>query len=120
MPNNAHFDANNRRVCYNSSMPDSPFDGTRATHKPLPQCKASLICREAEFDDPSGEFDLYGLVNTLRFSEFPAQVPPLALFLQLYDGIGRYELSVELRSLADGDSVAAGSFGHLKFPPAAC
>lgn len=36
--------------------------------------------------------------------------------MQLYDGIGRYELSVELRSLADGDNVAAGSFGHLEFP----
>ncbi|MGH7090849.1 MAG: DUF6941 family protein, partial [Stellaceae bacterium] len=99
-----------------SAMPDSPFDGKLATHKPLPQCKASLICREAEFDDPSGEFDLYGLVNTLKFAEFPAQVPPLSLFLQLYDGIGRYELSVELRNLDDSDRVAAGSFGHLEFP----
>ena len=97
-------------------MPDSPFDGKRPPHKPLPQCKAILICREAEFDDPTGEFDLYGLVNTLRFSAFPAQVPPLAIFLQLYDGIGRYELSVELRNLVDGDSVAAGAFGHLEFP----
>lgn len=108
--------ASDRRICYNSAMPESTNDGKHASHKPLPQCKASLICREAEFDDPSGEFDLYGLVNTLRFSEFPAQVPPLALFLQLYDGIGRYELGVELRNLADGDSVAAGLFGHLEFP----
>lgn len=29
---------------------------------------------------------------------------------------GGYELSVELQNLADGDSVAAGSFGRLEFP----
>ena len=96
-------------------MPDA-FEEKSFANKPLPQCKAFLICEEAEFDDLTGRFDLYGLVNTLTFSEFPAHVPPLTLFLQLYDGIGRYEFSVELRNLADGDSVAAGSFGHLAFP----
>lgn len=95
-------------------MPDV-FEETSA-YKPLPHCKALLICRETEFDETAGEFDLYGLVNTLKFPEFPAQAPPLALFLQLYDGIGRYELSIELRNLADESRVAAGLFGHLEFP----
>lgn len=41
--------------------------------------------------------------------------PPLAAFLQLYDGIGRYELSIELRNLAEESSVAE-KVSHLDFP----
>lgn len=40
----------------------------------------------------------------------------MVAFLQLYDGIGRYDLSLELRNLADDNSVSAGIFGHLEFP----
>lgn len=108
--------ASNRRICYNSFVPDSPFDGKRASHKPLPQCKAFLICEDVEIDDATGQFDLYKLVNVLSFSKFPATVPSLVAFLQLYDGIGRYDLSLELRNLADDNSVSAGIFGHLEFP----
>jgi hypothetical protein len=97
-------------------MPDAPFDGQRAAHKPLPQCKAFLICEEAEVDDVTRQFNLYGLVNSLAFSSFPAEVPPLVIFLQLYDGIGRYELSAELRDLAGGIAVAAEAFTSVVFP----
>lgn len=97
-------------------MPDAPFDRSRAAHKPLPQCKAFLICDEFGFDEITGKFDLYGLVNSLEFPRFPAEAPPLVVYLQLYDGIGRYDLSMELRNLADGNSVAAGIFAHLEFP----
>lgn len=40
----------------------------------------------------------------------------MVAFLQLYDGIGRYELSMELRNLADDSGLAAGLFGNLDFP----
>lgn len=96
--------------CYNSSMPVAPFDRNTAAHKPLPQCKAFLICEDAEVDDVTGQFSLYNVVNSLSFSEFPAKTRSLVAFLQLYDGIGRYELSVELRDVADESSVAAGTF----------
>lgn len=97
-------------------MRDATGDGKQAAHKPLPQCKAFLICEEAEVDDVTGQFSLYRLVNGLSFSDFPAASPPLAVFLQLYDGIGRYHLSIELRNLADESSVAAEIFSHLDFP----
>ncbi|MGH7135009.1 MAG: DUF6941 family protein [Pirellulales bacterium] len=86
------------------------------THKPLPQCKAFLICEGVGINNSTGQFNLYNLVNSLTFVQFPAAARPLVAFLQLYDGIGRYEVSVELRDLADESSVAAGIFGHLDFP----
>ncbi|HEX7378496.1 MAG TPA: hypothetical protein VF278_15360 [Pirellulales bacterium] len=97
-------------------MPESPFDGQRPTSKPLPQCKAFLVCGEVEFDDIAGQINLYGIVSSLSFPEFPAAVPPLALFLQMYDGIGRYRLTAELRDLAGGVGVAAEAFTDVEFP----
>lgn len=108
--------AGDGRLCYKSSMPDAPFDRSRATHKPLPQCKAFLICEEFGFDEITGKFDLYGLVNSLSYAEFPAGAPPLVVYLQLYDGIGGYELNVELRNLADDSTVTAEIFSQLEFP----
>jgi hypothetical protein len=97
-------------------MSDSPFDGKNAAPKPLPQCKAFLICEEAEIDDITGQFNLYNVVNWLSLPDFPGETPPLASYLQLYDGIGRYDLSIELRNLADDTSVTAENFSYLDFP----
>lgn len=92
------------------------MDRNKTAHKPLPQCKAFLICEEFGVDNRTGQFDLYRLVNALSYSSFPAEAPPLVIYLQLYDGIGRYELSLELRNLADDSSVTAEIFSHLEFP----
>jgi hypothetical protein len=97
-------------------MPESPNDGSRATHKPLPQCKAFLICERVGVDSHTGRFHLFGVVNSLDVAEFPAGTPPLFVFLQLYDGIGRYELRVELRNLADDTHVTAEISSELDFP----
>lgn len=112
----ALHDANAGRICYNSSMPDSPIDGNRATQKPLPQCKAFLICKKVGVDDATGEFSLSKIINTLESPAFPAEAGPFAIFLQLYDGIGTYDLSVELRDLVDDISVAVASLTKLDFP----
>ena len=97
-------------------MPDATFDGKGAAHKPLPQCKAFLVCEGIGINDLTGQFNLYNLVNSLVFAQFPAEAPPLFVFLQLYDGIGRYELSAELRDLPGGRAVAAEAFTTVDFP----
>ena len=75
-----------------------------------------MICEEVEVDEVTGQFDLYKIVNSLSFTGFPAESQPLAAYLQLYDGIGRYELSLELRNLKDESSVSAELLSHLDFP----
>ncbi len=84
--------------------------------KPVPQCKAFLICKKVGVDDATGEFSLSKIINTLEFPAFAAEAGPFAIFLQLYDGIGRYALSVELRDLAGDISVAAANLTDLDFP----
>lgn len=75
-----------------------------------------MICEGVGVDALTGRFHLYGVVNSLDFAEFPADAPPLLVFLQLYDGIGRYELRVELRNLADDTHVTAEISSELDFP----
>lgn len=67
-------------------------------------------------DAVTGQFNLHRIVNFLSFQQFPAESPPLAAYFQLYDGIGQYDLSMELRDLAGDTSVAAEIFSHLDFP----
>jgi hypothetical protein len=62
-------------------------DTTR--HKPLPQCKAFLLCDKVSQDETTAQLTLHKLIETLRFPIFPADSVPFVVFMQLYDGIGR-------------------------------
>lgn len=84
--------------------------------KPLPQCKAFLLCEEVAEDEVTGQLSLNRLIEILRFPTFPAESMPFVIFVQLYDGIGRYQFDVELRNLSDNTSVAATASSSLDFP----
>lgn len=85
-------------------------------HKPLPQCKAFLLCEDITQDEVTGKLTLHELIEGLTFPEFPADSIPFAIFVQLYDGIGRYQLAVEVRDLADNTSMRVAPFSDLEFP----
>ncbi|HVA49986.1 MAG TPA: hypothetical protein VNH11_26710 [Pirellulales bacterium] len=96
-------------------MPNGPSNPKQTRQKPLPQCKAVLLCENVVEDEITGQFSLNKLIDVVRFSTFPGVSLPFALFLQLYDGIGRYQLAIELRDLADGTRVAVAMFSSLDF-----
>lgn len=85
-------------------------------HKPLPQCKAFLLCEGITEDEATGQLCLNKLIETLRFRSFPAEAVPFMVFVQLYDGIGRYQLAVELRDLSNNTSTAVTMPSSLDFP----
>jgi hypothetical protein len=91
-------------------------DPNNKRHKPLPQCKAFLLCEGITEDEVTGQLCLNKLIETLRFPFFAAKSLPLIVFVQLYDGIGRYQLAVELRDLSDNTSTAATMPSSLDFP----
>jgi uncharacterized protein DUF6941 len=84
--------------------------------KPLPQCKALLLCEAISEDATTGQLSLHKLIEIIQFRAFPAESPPLAIFVQLYDGIGRYQLAVEIRDLAENTSMSVAAFSSLEFP----
>jgi hypothetical protein len=85
-------------------------------HKPLPQCKAFLLCEGIAEDNVTGQLSLNKLIEVLRFPAFPAESVPFAVFVQLYDGIGRYQFAIELRDLSENTSTAATMSSSLDFP----
>jgi hypothetical protein len=74
--------------------------------KPLPGCKAILLCEGTTVEAGTGKVSLIGLIRTLIIAEFPALSERMKLFLQLVDGIGEYGLTIEVHDLAEGRVIA--------------
>lgn len=87
-------------------------DGT----KPKPNCKAILLCDQVIVDSMSGKTSLIGLFDRFNLRKYPVRLPPFWAFLQLVDGIGRYELGVEIRDLREGDATIARMRMPVEFP----
>lgn len=88
----------------------------RNANKPLPQCRAILLCEDVGEDPATGEISLHKLIDGFKISAFPAASKPFWVFVQLYDGIGRYQVSMEANALDDGISVAKAALPSLDFP----
>ena len=97
------------------TMPDRTSNSKHDRAKPLPQCKALLLCEDVFEDELSGQYSLHKLIEALEFSAFPGDSAAFAIFLQLYDGIGTYELSVELHDLAENTKAAMAFIMSLDF-----
>ncbi len=68
--------------------------------KPLPRCKAFLICEKVIDDKISKSRSLIGLFTEFSVRGFPVQFSPFWLFIQLSDGIvGQYSIDIEIQDL---------------------
>lgn len=88
----------------------------RSANKPLPHCRAILICERVADDPATGELTLHKLIECFRMPAFPAASPSFMVFVQLYDGIGRYRVSMALNALDDDTSVARATLPDVDFP----
>lgn len=73
-----------------------------------------LLCRRV--DDRRGAYTLHRVGNTFRVSEVPGDLTPFIVFLQVTNGVGDYELSVELLDLSSGESTSIGIVGRASLP----
>jgi hypothetical protein len=69
--------------------------------KPPPKCKAILLCEQVILDARTRKHSVIGIFDGFQVMGFPCAIPPLHAFVQLVDGIGRYELSAEIHDLRD-------------------
>lgn len=88
----------------------------RNANKPLPHCRAILLCDNVGEDPATGEISLHKLIDSFRVSAFPAASKPFWVFVQLYDGIGQYDVSMEANALDRDTSVAKAALPGLDFP----
>ena len=68
-------------------------------------CKAILLCDQVLHDSRTGHHSLIGVRNDFRLREFPAIVPSVSVFVQLVEGVGKYRITTEMRSLKDNEVV---------------
>lgn len=84
--------------------------------KPLPHCKALLICEKMTESQLTEKITLHNLIENFGLRAFPGRSTPFVIFIQLYDGIGRYKLTIEVHDLSDDSMVARTTYGDLEFP----
>jgi hypothetical protein len=75
---------------------------------PPPACKALLLCDHTIIEAGSGKVSIIGSFTNFILPSFPGRTLPFTAFVQLADGIGRYEIQVEIHDLRD-DMVLARS-----------
>ena len=58
---------------------------------PPPACKALLLCDQTIIEAGSGKVSIIGAFTNFILPTFPGRTSPFTAFVQLADGIGRYE-----------------------------
>lgn len=69
---------------------------------PPPKCKALLLCQYALVEAKTGRPSIIGVINNLTVPRCPIVIPPMHAFLQLVNGIGRYDIVLNFQDIAEG------------------
>ena len=83
--------------------------------KPPPQCKAILLCDQVIVDSGTGKVTIVSIFEGIEMPQFPGQTPPFTAFLQLTDGIGRYQVTMEVHDLRQSQVLARADVVVLTF-----
>jgi hypothetical protein len=84
--------------------------------KPPPGCKAILLCERIMVEAHTAKVSLIGIVTKQVLSVFPGRTEPMRIFLHLVDGIGDYQLTVEVHDLAEDRIIARQKGPRISFP----
>ncbi|HEV3146186.1 MAG TPA: hypothetical protein VGZ47_20030 [Gemmataceae bacterium] len=79
--------------------------GKHKGQRPPSVCKAILLCDSVSVDDDTDLADISGVFSKLSIEGFPGPIPTFVVFLQLTNGVGRYQLTVEVHDLHDGEAL---------------
>lgn len=83
--------------------------------KPPPVCKAILLCDQVIRDIASGKASLIGIFDGFRLSSVPGHTRPVMAFLHLIEGIGRYDLTVQVHDLQTDLVIARARTATVEF-----
>jgi hypothetical protein len=74
--------------------------------KPPPQCKAILICERVIVEAVTGKCSVIGILTTFFVPNLTFGTPWFSVFLQLTNGAGQYEVTIEIHDNDDGSILA--------------
>ncbi len=98
-----------------ASPPDPHPPDRRGGHTPLPICKAILLCDRVIHDSRTNTNSIIGIRDVFRMRRFPTGVASVSAFLQLVGGVGRYNISIEVRELQGNRMIARGQGIWMEF-----
>lgn len=100
-----------------SRPPGKRKQGKKRGQKPPPKCKAFLLCQGTIIEQNSGNVTIINTFSAFAVQQFPGQIGPFLIFIQLTNGIGEYDAEVEIVDLQDDRTIArAVGPAKLKFP----
>jgi hypothetical protein len=88
---------------------------SRKSTKPPPRCKAILLCDQAIVEAVTGKVSLVGIFDRFALRRFPGPIRPFTAFLQLTDGIGKYDITIEVHDLREDVVLARAPVVSLEF-----
>ena len=83
--------------------------------KPLPKCKAMLLCDQCLIEAGTGKPTLIGVFDGFWCQQFPGLAQPFTVFVQLIEGIGQYDVSLEVHDLQQDQLVAKTAVSQIRF-----
>lgn len=99
--------------------------------KPLPKCKAILLCEKVIIDSLSGQVSIISQIERFFLQPMPMMapgqrpgqgvlvpgflIPGFVVFLRLVDGIGRYDLVIEMHDLHTATVIGRGGGPGVEF-----
>ena len=83
---------------------------------PPPTCKAILLCRLAILEQGTGNPSLIGVFDRIILDGLPGMVGECTVFLQLVNGIGAYDIVVEVHDLEQDKVLGRARVASIDFP----
>jgi|ERR1043165_2861325 hypothetical protein len=84
--------------------------------KPPPRCKAILLCEKILVEPRTKRLSLINVFRSLQLTVVPGQTAPMVVYVQLVDGIGRYDITLQIRDLAQDRIIGKGRGLKVFFP----
>jgi hypothetical protein len=84
--------------------------------KPPPRCKAILLCEQAIIEAGTGNVSVIGIFDRFVVPEIPGRTRAFTVYLHLTDGIGRYDVVVEVHDLQEDKVIGRADGIALRFP----
>ena len=84
--------------------------------KPPPRCKALLLCERCIIEAATGNVSLINILSGFDVQSYPGLTGAFSAFSHLVDGIGEYDVTVEIDDLHDDVIIARTEPTHVAFP----
>lgn len=88
--------------------------------KPPPKCKAMLLCNHVIIEKGTENVSIIGTFTVFGLMSVPGHTRPAMAFLQLVDGNGHYDVTVEVRDLQQNEVLARSMPIPIDFPEKLC